>query len=90
MILYQFKVKLYDEREYILYEKKEGSHTYICLKPIHALHDMAHFIKSVIITNGKRKTRYYLIYKELEHGWTDQEKIAFDEAKAYLEELSKS
>ena len=88
MIQYQFKVKLYDEREYILYEKEEGKHTLICLKPINALYDMAHFIKSEIITEGNHKARYYLIYKELENSWTDQEKIAFEEARAYLEELS--
>lgn len=89
MIQYRFKVKLYDEREYILYEKKEGKHTVVYLKPIHALYAIAQFIKSQITTeDGKTKARYYLIYKESDYAWTDQEKIAFEEAKAYLEELS--
>ena len=88
MILYRFKVKLYEEREYILYEKEEGTRTHICLKPIHALYDMAKFIKSEISAEGKTKVRYYLIYKSLDYDWTDQEFIAFEEAKAYLEKQS--
>lgn len=89
MIQYRFKVKLYEEREYILYEKEDGEHNDVYLKPIHALYAMAHFVKSQITTeDGKTKTRYYLIYKEPDYGWTDQEKIAFQEACSYLEKLS--
>ncbi len=88
MIRYQFKVKLYDEREYILYEKEEGKFTVVLLKPINALHYMAKFIKSEISAERKVKVRYHLIFRENEYCWTDQEFIALEEAKAYLEKLS--
>ena len=88
MIRYQFKVKLYNEREYILYEKEEGKFTVVLLKPINALHEMAKFVRSEITSYGKTKVRYYLIGTDWEPGWTDHEFIALEEAKAYLEKLS--
>lgn len=92
MIRYQFKVKMYEdllgEAEYILYEKNEGNRSYVCLKPLHRLSDIAKFVKIQIELEDKTKDRYYLISKDSESGWTDREHIAFEEAKSYLEKLS--
>ena len=92
MIRYKFKVNLYEdilgEAEYILYEKNEGNQAIVHLKPINGLYDMAKFLKCQITSGDRTKVRYYLIFKELEAGWTDREHIAFEEARAYLEKLS--